>query len=294
MAALIVGDGPAAIGELIQFIGEIEFRPGETVHQDKGSAGIRSGLIVGCLNALIGQKMCCTHNGQSLPASVLRRNNLKNSDRCASIFLMDDRFRLVFRGEVLEGQHPAVVRRRIAEALKLSDEKIETLFSGKVVVLKRDADEQTASRYQALFQKAGARLRLLPVASAAEDATEDPGEDAALPVSASSGSGLSVAADYVAPPSAPAAAIEAPDFAVAEPGSLLGEPRPGVAANVPDVNFDLAERGADLGSKKRVQPAVDLADIHFEVAEVGADLGELRRTVEAVEPDISHLKLADA
>ncbi|MCB1684122.1 MAG: hypothetical protein R3E82_13995 [Pseudomonadales bacterium] len=222
---------------------------------------------------------------------------------------MDDRFRLVFRGEVLEGQHPAVVRKRIAQALKLSDEKSEALFSGKAVVLKRDADEKTASRYQALFQKAGARLRLLPVEAssveaavrndpsaddAAEVPAESPADDAPSSATASYESSLSVAVDYVVPPAVPAAAIEAPDFAVAEPGALISEPRPGAAADIPDVNFDLAERGADLGSKKSVQPVVNLADIHFEVAEVGADLGELRRSVAAVNPDISHLKLVDA
>ena len=88
--------------------------------------------------------------------------------------MMDETYRLVFRGEVLDGQHPAVVKKRLLDALKLSDDQAEKLFSGLAVVLKRRADTKTTARYQALFKKAGARLRLLPVEEGESAAGESP------------------------------------------------------------------------------------------------------------------------
>ena len=84
---------------------------------------------------------------------------------------MDESYRLVFRGEVLDNQHPAVVKKRLIAALKLTDAQGERLFSGASVVLKQSADTKTAARFQGLFRQAGARLRVLPVAP--EDAVPE-------------------------------------------------------------------------------------------------------------------------
>ena len=71
---------------------------------------------------------------------------------------MSETYKLVFRGEVLEGQHPAVVRRRLGELLSIDEARLERLFSGQPVVVKAEADEATAARFEGLFRKAGARL----------------------------------------------------------------------------------------------------------------------------------------
>ena len=76
--------------------------------------------------------------------------------------MSEERYRLVFRGELLDGQHPAVVKKRLEERLKLQPERLEQLFTGKPVVLKQAADTRTAARFQAAFKGAGARLRVLP------------------------------------------------------------------------------------------------------------------------------------
>jgi hypothetical protein len=79
---------------------------------------------------------------------------------------MADRFRLVFRGELLEGQHPAVVRKRLGQALSLDDRRLERLFAGGGVVVRSDTDAKTAERLQALFRKAGASLHVEPLEAA--------------------------------------------------------------------------------------------------------------------------------
>jgi hypothetical protein len=85
---------------------------------------------------------------------------------------MSDTYKLLFRGEVLEGQHPAVVRRRLGEVLGLDEPRLERLFGGQPVVVRAEADADTATRLQALFRKAGARLRVVavPPAEPAESA----------------------------------------------------------------------------------------------------------------------------
>ena len=98
---------------------------------------------------------------------------------------MDERYRLIYRGEILDGQHRAVVKRRLTELLKLGDAQVEKLFAGQPVVLKRDVDRATAARYQALFKKAGGRLRVT-----AEAAAEASGAPAAFPLGAASASAL--------------------------------------------------------------------------------------------------------
>lgn len=219
---------------------------------------------------------------------------------------MDDRYRLVFRGEVLDGQHQAVVQKRLAEALNLDAEKADTLFSGKTIVLKRDADTKTAARYQGIFKKAGGRLRILPVETSASEVqsgsgavdsppdrtTADPAID--QPVSPAAGTEFTVLSSYYPPPAAPKTEIQAPDFAIAERGSMLVEPESRAPVEIPDVDFDLAEPGVNLLERKAPPPVVELGPLDFELADVGADLGELRRPVTPVAPDISHLKLVDA
>jgi hypothetical protein len=76
--------------------------------------------------------------------------------------LAEQRYRLVFRGEILADQHPAVVRKRLGEALRVGDEALERLFSGRNVVVRKEANAEDAARLQAAFKKAGCRLRVVP------------------------------------------------------------------------------------------------------------------------------------
>ena len=83
---------------------------------------------------------------------------------------MEERYRLVFRGEVLDGQHAAVVKKKLAQALGIKEEaKVEHLFSGKAVVIRKDSDTKTAAKFQAAFKNSGARLRVMPVVLSMEE-----------------------------------------------------------------------------------------------------------------------------
>ncbi len=230
---------------------------------------------------------------------------------------MEDRYRLVFRGETLDGQHTAVVKKRLRAALGLDDARLIALFAGEPVVVKRDADTKTAARYQAVFKKAGARLRVVPIAGAARS-TPSPaaGEDATTLSLRPPGGDLIDAAERPTPHSVQ---VEIGHLSLAAPGATLGSERPVEQGATPDTSqFTLAAPGSDLGDTTRsastlevtidpeweladpgvilgvarsMTPVVDLDDIDFDVAPVGVDLGQLKRPPPPRAPDTSHLKL---
>ncbi len=217
--------------------------------------------------------------------------------------LMSEQYRLVFSGEVLGGQHAAVVKKRLTALLKLDDARMDVLFSGKAVVVKKATDEKTAARYQEAFSKAGARLRVLPVegAAAAEDPLQaaEPQPAPAQPEAADE-SGLAVlpvGADLLTDAERPApvdAQVATDHLSLAQPneGRADSSAAAAPAAEVPSVDhLTLAELGARLGTEQAREVVV--AEIHadFDLAEVGAVLGALEAAEPPPAPDTSHLSL---
>lgn len=220
---------------------------------------------------------------------------------------MDEKYRLIFRGELLEGQHRAVVKRRLAELLKLDDARVEKLFSGNPVVLKRNADRKTAARYQALFKQAGGRLRIKaeqPDNGEAPRSSEPLRGETSTQLSESAAAGTSddtadaiqapdfqVQSTWFPPPEAPRPEIDAPEYVIAEVGANMADESEAPVPAVTDVDFDVAEVGADLLTEKQEVVAAAVGPLDFEVAEVGADLGPGERAPAADAPDVSHLAI---
>ncbi len=219
---------------------------------------------------------------------------------------MSDQYRLVFSGEVLEGQHAAVVKKRLAAILKLDDGKMDVLFSGKAVVVKNATDEKNAARYQEAFQKAGARLRVLPVE---DDAASEPAPSSSAPSKAPSPGTQSSDAGEQTNDAASAQESNTPDADATSSGLALTpagtavlteDERPEVETvevetdhlkvqsavfitdepeeSVPVPNVDhltLAELGAQLGHTQAQEAVLQEIDVEFDLAEVGAVLGSL-------------------
>jgi len=244
---------------------------------------------------------------------------------------MSERYRLVFRGELLEGQQKAVVMQRLGATLKVDGERLDAMFTGKAVVIRKDADTDTAARFQIAFKRAGARLRVLPVASEAETSPTDPPRDASAvsraPVESAATdeqSGLRLApvgALLIDPsPPPPLAAVDTSRLTLASPGALLSTPAD-VAAVAPDVShltiaapgstlaepnteprptvhapsWKIAQAGALLARRAPdVEPPVDVDALGFEVAPPGALLDVAEHERPPPPPDTSHLELQEA
>ena len=196
--------------------------------------------------------------------------------------MSDARFNVVFAGETVAGADPARVRENLAAAFKMDVSKVEALFSGKRVVVKKEADQATAMKFRAVMKQAGAICDL-----------ERVGEEAAA-----------AAAETAAPAPAPAQAAPAPAPAVPAARPAVEAPAPVKGGSLETVGtirmggtgfsgpFEVAPTGAELADKHEGPPPVVPDVSHFSVAPPGSDMGQKKDDKPPVKPDISHLSIA--
>jgi hypothetical protein len=187
---------------------------------------------------------------------------------------MSDQYRLVYSAELNEGQHAAVVKKRLAAILKLDDARMDVLFSGKSVVVKKATDEKTAIRYQEVFNKAGARLRILPVegaGSAVSDAA--PAKQEAAKQEAAEGAPEAPQASP-APSSAPAPAEDGSLGVLAVGAELLtdSERAKEVEADVDTSHLSVQGAVFQVDEPASVQPGPNVD--HLSLADIGTQIGE--------------------
>jgi hypothetical protein len=97
---------------------------------------------------------------------------------------MDEtRMDVFFRGKVASGHRPADVKERLKALFKVDDERIDQLFSGRPVAIRRNLDVDAARRYQEALAKAGAlvELRATDSADAASPSQSVPPVSSSLP-----------------------------------------------------------------------------------------------------------------
>lgn len=161
-------------------------------------------------------------------------------------------FDVVFQGRIGAGRDPAEVRVNLAQLFKTDAARIEGLFGGHRVVLKKGVDAAAGRNYQAALTKAGAETEL---------ASQQP--PASEPVTAP----RSVAESSVRPPPI------APPLTIAEPGVLLVEPVVVRAREFDTANLSLAEVGVALVDPVVIPPPkFDLS--HLNLAPPGTLLTE--------------------
>src|SRR5690606_8856770 len=175
--------------------------------------------------------------------------------------MSDKRFNILFQGRIDQGASPEAVRENLARLFRMDAARVEALFSGQRVVIKRDADQATMMKFRAAMKQAGALCEVEEVGA-------------------------------VAPASAPVAAA-APSSAP-RGGELetVGTIRTGGTGF--SGAFDVAEAGSDLstGTATPAAPAPDTS--HLSMAPAGTDLEELPRAAAVPVPDLSHLSVAPA
>lgn len=200
-------------------------------------------------------------------------------------------FDIVFRGDLMPGHQLSDVKMRLAQLFKIDIARVEPLFSGAAVALKRNVDEATAHKYQTVLRKAGANVELRRV-------QEQQGSAAARPATR----GLSLApvgADLLSRKER--VTVQSPELDLSHysirplEGYLLDEAERPRSVDLPDpgYDFDLAPVGADLlEAREETEAAPITAD--FDLAEPGADLlkPEEKTRPEAVQVSTDHITLA--
>lgn len=74
--------------------------------------------------------------------------------------MSDDLFDIIFRGDVAIGHSIVDVKQRLGQLFKIDGAKVDSLFTGRAIPLKRNLDSATAQKYQDILQKAGAQVEL--------------------------------------------------------------------------------------------------------------------------------------
>lgn len=154
-----------------------------------------------------------------------------------------EHYQVILTGDTAAGEDPSGVRARLAALFRIPEEKAGALLGGRPVVVKKGLDADTAERYRARLEQAGAVARVAaqsPEESAAPGVTpgREGGPDPSGP-GPDTGEGLTLAppgADLSDPEPAPPLQVDLSGLTLAEPGARIGEPR-----EVPPLQVDTGE-----------------------------------------------------
>ncbi len=84
--------------------------------------------------------------------------------------MSESRYDVVFRGEILSGFELEAVKQAFAALFKISEAKVEQIFSGARVTLKGELPQSDAEKYQRRLQDVGANIELIEKKSVIEPA----------------------------------------------------------------------------------------------------------------------------
>lgn len=215
-------------------------------------------------------------------------------------------YKIIFDGQLVEGFALGQVKKNLAKLFKLSDERVAAIFAGQPVVLKRDADAETAKKYKVVLHKAGAVTHIRPMASesgAAKPANQarqaqvppakalsNPQQAQPAPAADPAPGGNSAAGDWSlsATDGEPLLrAEERTEFVEREIDlghiSLVsafmsddfdtpGDSPPPAAVDTSHIS--VAEVGATIGDKSNAAAPAAVAELDASIAEVGATIGD--------------------
>lgn len=211
----------------------------------------------------------------------------------------EERFDLVFSGELVAGFELAQVKKNIQVLFRIDDAKVNALFSGKPIPLRKGLDADAANKYRVAMKKAGARVDVVlsrdPPAPTAQAAASPPA--AGEPARQNAAFTTALGAQPAAAPR-PREPINAPNFGVVAAGGPLVRPeeRVAVAAVRVDVShLSVKPQQGNLLTAAELErpPGIAVTVPELDLADPGSDLllPEERRSPDPVVVDISGLTL---
>ena len=193
--------------------------------------------------------------------------------------MSDELFEVAFSGQISDSAEPGEVKAKVGKMFNADDAKLAQLFSGRRVVIKKNIDRATATKYQTALNRAGAECEIClvggaQVAQSAPAAAKAPAAD--KPASAAASAVEIETGDYgdVAPPPA------------TDPLGITGD-------QIEDLAVSIAPVGSELQSdyQEIAEPEFDLNGL--EVAPVGSDLDSAPKKPAPPPPDTSGITMAD-
>jgi hypothetical protein len=95
--------------------------------------------------------------------------------------MAEEKFKIVFTGKIFKGFKIEDVKKRISSIFKMPPEKVEKLFKGKPVTVKKNLDLDKARKYSKAFKKAGAVCTIAVQGERGARETRNPGFEVPKP-----------------------------------------------------------------------------------------------------------------
>jgi hypothetical protein len=201
---------------------------------------------------------------------------------------MSEQFDIIFRGDIVFGHQLADVKVRLQQLFKADAAKIDALFTGRPVPLKRNLDLESANKYRDALIKAGAQVELSATVGAQSDVL-------------SKQSNGSQSAQQRPSASPPVQQAEVTVWTLAPVGSSLLAPTEKtnfVPRNIDTSALTLKPEGGNLieASEKQTEEIAPVFVPDFDIAEVGADLitAEEKMDLPFVEIELEDWTIAEA
>ncbi len=206
--------------------------------------------------------------------------------------MADAQYAVIFQGQIADGADPAAVRANLGKLFKADSERVEKMFSGQKVVIKRGLDVDSAAKYKAVLLKAGALVAVVDMAAKIPAETKP-----AAPASPQPNVAPAPAVESAVPEAAPAAVsvetapepattttVPADDAPQTVPAGFAGADAPPNA-----LNTTMAEPGATLAESQHTEAPAIAVD-HLSMADAGVVLSEHEPAPEP-EYDLSSMSL---
>ena len=189
-------------------------------------------------------------------------------------------FEIAFSGQIADGADLQSVKLKIAKIFKADEDRLAQMFSGRRVLIKRQADEITMVKYRGAFQKAGAICEIvdLSIAEAGSHKKADqPLANKTSSVVQNDGS------EYV---SKYPESDEVTQALLSTPLTISGD-------EIEDLVTDVAPVGSPMQHQilEAEEPVIDISGI--DVAPVGSDLSPIKADEPPPPPDTTGLTMAD-
>ena len=196
---------------------------------------------------------------------------------------MDEQgFQIVVNGQLTEGTNPETAKANIAKLFKTSSDKVEPMFSGQKVTVKKGLDEATAKKYQTALKNAGL-IAAVESMAATTPATADSGPG---------GVSIETVGTQIDQTPAPAPAnIDTSNISMGEAGETIKEYENIPVPDIDTSNINMSEVGETLVDyQPPTEPDINIDTLSM--GEAGEEIMEHKPTP-VPDIDISQLKLDD-
>ena len=206
--------------------------------------------------------------------------------------MSEQTFQVIVNGTLTEGAQLDQVKQNIAKLFNTSVGKVEPMFSGRKMAVKKGLDQQTAQKYKAAIIKAGLAAGIAPMAPATQpQPTEQPATAGQSGVSLDNASIAAVGSvmDETPPPAEPD--IDISNLDMGSPGETLSQQNQPPEPDIDVSDLTMGEVGEDVTEHKPApEPDIDISDLSM--GEVGEDVMEYEE-VPPLDVDISELSMGE-